>query len=744
MVVSPYAAAILALIGAANAAESCPVNDPEPDICCKGTTSGQIFPLFKDDEAEWPKALRGFLYALGTAWMFFGVAIIADLFMAAIEEITSKIYLHTDKTGKRRVHRFWNSTVANLSLMALGSSAPEIMLNVQEVVVLDFHVGPLGTSTIVGSAAFNLLVITAVVVSAITGGEVKKIETLQVYFLTASVSVFAYIWMLIILLFASPGIITLAEALLTFSFFWILLVAAYLCDRKCFMQGAKKIAPMSKTVGDMSTALPPSTSSDKAASAITTGDGQLDGMTVEQKQKLALQSIELQPPTYAGASRNAMAWLTGKKAKPVYRKLKAMASVKGLTEGLTGVAAASLKRIGGSSGEVKDHQVVKFNEEAVDVLENAGSVIVTIEREGGDLETSITVELRSHDISATAGKDYEAVEETVAFAKGEATKQVKIKIIDDDTWEKSENFRVELSSPSGGAKLDDRATTCVVQILNDDHLKENANKLLQKLGNRDKMHVVMTAWKEQFVDAIHLPKDDGDDADAKPGLQVWAVHIFVVFWKVVFATVPPVRLGGGWPAFWVSLIYIGGMTIFVSDLCGLFGCVLGCPPAITAITFVALGTSMPDMFASKGSAEQDESADNSIGNITGSNCVNVFLGLGLPWTISAVYWACASEEETDKWKIKYENNTDVKKWIRDGGGAAFVVPAGDLGLSVIVFCCCAATCLLTLGARRILYGGELGGPAGTRTASSIFFVALWVLYVTISSLKSTGKIEFNI
>ena len=61
------------------------------------------------------------------------------------------------------------------------------------------------------------------------------------------------------------------------------------------------------------------------------------------------------------------------------------------------------------------------------------------------------------------------------------------------------------------------------------------------------------------------------------------------------------------------------------------------PVQITAITFVALGTSLPDTFASKIAAVSEKTADNSIGNVTGSNSVNVFLGLGLPWIIAAVY-----------------------------------------------------------------------------------------------------------
>lgn len=57
----------------------------------------------------------------------------------------------------------WNPTVANLTLMALGSSAPEILLSVLETVQnLGAVPGELGPSTIVGSAAFNLLVISAV------------------------------------------------------------------------------------------------------------------------------------------------------------------------------------------------------------------------------------------------------------------------------------------------------------------------------------------------------------------------------------------------------------------------------------------------------------------------------------------------------------------------------------------------------------------------------------------------------
>ena len=65
----------------------------------------------------------------------------------------------------------WNPTFANLTLMALGSSAPEILLNcIETVSTLGSTPGELGASTIVGSAAFNFLVISGVSIYAVHKG----------------------------------------------------------------------------------------------------------------------------------------------------------------------------------------------------------------------------------------------------------------------------------------------------------------------------------------------------------------------------------------------------------------------------------------------------------------------------------------------------------------------------------------------------------------------------------------------
>lgn len=129
----------------------------EPKICEKGG-SGLWLPLGGDAEAEWPSELKIVLYLLGLIYCFLGVAIIADVFMSAIEKVTSvKKQVMDKETQKKVTVKVWNDTVANLTLMALGSSAPEILLSIIELVGADFYSGSLGASTIVGSAAFNLL-----------------------------------------------------------------------------------------------------------------------------------------------------------------------------------------------------------------------------------------------------------------------------------------------------------------------------------------------------------------------------------------------------------------------------------------------------------------------------------------------------------------------------------------------------------------------------------------------------------
>ena len=69
---------------------------------------------------------RGSLYIGALSFLFVGIAIASDIFMSSIEMITSKkrivkFYDPEAQVMQRREVLIWNETVANLTLMALGS-----------------------------------------------------------------------------------------------------------------------------------------------------------------------------------------------------------------------------------------------------------------------------------------------------------------------------------------------------------------------------------------------------------------------------------------------------------------------------------------------------------------------------------------------------------------------------------------------------------------------------------------------
>ena len=181
-----------------------------------------------------PTGLLGVVFFAFMCYLFLGIAIIADIFMVAIEVITSetKTMEVTDQDGKRYFYDvpIWNATIANLTLMALGSSAPEILLSIiGALTTLGEEADELGPSTIVGSAAFNLLVISAVSITAVD--EPKKINDLGVFATTAIFSLFAYIWLYVCLDINSPNEVTTTEAWLTLIYFFVLVILAFIADK---------------------------------------------------------------------------------------------------------------------------------------------------------------------------------------------------------------------------------------------------------------------------------------------------------------------------------------------------------------------------------------------------------------------------------------------------------------------------------------------------------------------------------
>ena len=213
-----------------------PNRTKETRVCTKGI----IVPLWQPGDTSLltvgDTVGRAIVFFIVLVYLFLGVSIVADRFMASIEVITSKEkeITYRTKSGEEMTTtvRIWNETVSNLTLMALGSSAPEIMLSVIEICGNKFYAGELGPSTIVGSASFNLFIILAICMYVIPDGEVRKIKHPRVFFVTATWSILAYIWLYIILAVTSYGVVEIWEGVVTFLFFPILVVIAWIADRR--------------------------------------------------------------------------------------------------------------------------------------------------------------------------------------------------------------------------------------------------------------------------------------------------------------------------------------------------------------------------------------------------------------------------------------------------------------------------------------------------------------------------------
>eukprot|EP00063_Salmo_salar_P037348 XP_014012183.1 PREDICTED: sodium/calcium exchanger 1-like [Salmo salar] len=244
--------------------------------------------------------------------------------------------------------------------------------------------------------------------------------------------------------------------------------------------------------------------------------------------------------------------------------------------------------------------------------------------------------------------------------------------------------------------------------------KNTVDKLIKKTNLA--LVVGSCSWREQFVSAVTVSAGDDDDEESGeerlPSCFDYIMHFLTVFWKVLFAFVPPTEYWNGWACFIVSISLIGVLTAVTGDLASAFGCTVGLKDSVTAVVFVALGTSVPDTFASKVAAIQDQYADASIGNVTGSNAVNVFLGIGVAWTIAAVFWRSK--------------------------GQVFRVDPGSLAFSVTLFTVMACICVMILLYRRraSVAGGELGGPRTTKIITSLVFLFMWLIYILLSSLEA--------
>ncbi|XP_006905205.1 sodium/calcium exchanger 2 [Pteropus alecto] len=586
-----------------------PANDSDASTgVCQGSNRcqpGVLLPVWEpDDPSLGDKAARAVVYFVAMVYMFLGVSIIADRFMASIEVITSKEkeITITKANGETSVGtvRIWNETVSNLTLMALGSSAPEILLSVIEVCGHNFQAGELGPGTIVGSAAFNMFVVIAVCIYVIPAGESRKIKHLRVFFVTASWSIFAYVWLYLILAVFSPGVVQVWEALLTLVFFPVCVVFAWMADKRLlfykYVYKRYRTDPRSGIIigaeGD-----PP-----KSIELDGTFVGPADGPAEDEDD--GASHIFFEPS--------------------LYHCLENCGSV---------LLSVTCEGGEGNSTFYVDYRTEDGSAKAGSDYEYSEGTLVF---KPGETQKELRIGIIDDDIF----EEDEHFLPHLSHLKGRMAradfllvgsflKTLQVKIVDDEEYEKKDNFFIELGQPQwlkrgisalllnqgdGDRKLtaeEEEARriaemgkpvlgeNCRLEVIIEESydFKNTVDKLIKKTNLA--LVIGTHSWREQFLEAITVSagdeeeEEDGSREERLPSCFDYVMHFLTVFWKVLFACVPPTEYCHGWACFGVCILVIGLLTALIGDLASHFGCTVGLKDSVNAVVFVALGTSIP-------------------------------------------------------------------------------------------------------------------------------------------------------
>ncbi|PIO66666.1 Calx-beta domain protein, partial [Teladorsagia circumcincta] len=534
---------------------------------------------------------------------------------------------------------------------------------------------------------------------AVASPGVKRIQMFKVFIITAFFGTFAYIWLLVILILISPDVVEVWEAAVTLAFFLVLVIVAYCADvqiwksKKANLEDELELADQKKPAENLDANIRRYASQLSLQPDGTRIIGELPTPPTEFLRSLSRDVSRTYPSLSVDDQAKILAYRLNK-STPKDRLHYRIRASRILSSGLRKsdiereVEENLLKHRGITTPDERKKPTVEFAARVYAIEPTDKRVTLTIVRHGA-CDKEITL---NYCTQSGMAKKHLPKSETIRMAANEKTREVTVDLVEGADWRPNHVFYVNLKiqdqpdgdktklgscdvarvrypddtvSLMGGAAMEfvkaNYVSLCIalnmiseyekyidIEIIDDKHDEKDETFTVEILlvegegevaiGRNRRTVVTIVSDDNALMNLVNVHKLTSH--------YMRKLSTYKSSWMDQIREAMSVNAGDSAHATFTECMLHG-------DLASIFGCMVGIGDAVTAITLVALGTSLPDTFASKIAAENDDTADNAVGNVTGSNSVNVFLGLGLPWLVASIYWATKGE--------------------------SFAVPAADLG-----------------------------------------------------------------
>lgn len=583
-------------------------------VCSDETKEGYIPELFTCEQKANGAIV---LYILGVLYMFVGLSIVCDeFFVPALEGFVEAFNISDD--------------VAGATFMAAGGSAPELFTSFMGVFVAKSSVG---FGTIVGSAVFNVLFVIGM--CAMFSKEILVLTWWPLFrdctYYAMSLGVLAYF-------FGGgevPGRIEWWESLLL-----LVLYAGYVLLMK-YNENLHQVIERWLAKGK------------------TTPEDSAKGDAEEQKIQEPTEDHPFRRRTQhkRKSGVNVLARPTKFRAGILQHVFKSESDV--VKQARTFVVKELIGDVHETFAQIDTNGDEKIDRDELTVLlkELTGSQPLKEDIDGAlaDMQLDDTGEVTKEEFI----KWYQ--ESEISILKNVKDAYEKIDSDNDGRIDTDELNQV-LSSINGNGEM------------SEDEIKEEVTKIMERFGKNvngeDEKTLPFDAFHDWYVNSELYEAEvkaqekrnasgteskegdaggDGDDEDAEPldisfpGDTQGRIVYIICFPLMItlYYTVPDVR-NENWKkwypvAFVNSIIWIGIYSYFMVWWAEVIGVTFGIPDTVMGLTFLAAGTSIPDLLSSVIVARQGL-GDMAVSSSVGSNIFDILMGLPIPWFFYSIIY----------------------------------------------------------------------------------------------------------